>query len=265
MCCAELCLYAGSAGPNSLADVREASPQLTLTRLTRHCFDDAVQRRFSLCGNESSQQLGFAGSSASNFGGTLSALSADGSGQSWSSWSRANPRRHRKSVAPSSPELRENLWVSRSAVEQRHSGRRESSGWPQGTWQAVRGRSFQSAAVLHEGTHGRPPDRSDTHALGAVDHDEAVNCVSGGRRRTLFLSTKTGPLEDGWVRLERFQREVAAIPGTPPLRRDDTADIVTLVAMVVKLQTGIDEVGRQRQQRLRQEFAPSTVEQFVQL
>ena len=53
--------------------------------------------------------------------------------------------------------------------------------------------------------------------------------------------------------------------GTPPLRRDDTADTVTLVAMVVKLQTGIDEVGRQRQQRLRQEFAPSTVEQFVQL
>ena len=65
MCCAEGCLYAGSAGgPNSLADVREASPQLTsLTRLTRHCFDDAGRRRFSLCGSESGQQLGFVGSS----------------------------------------------------------------------------------------------------------------------------------------------------------------------------------------------------------
>ena len=50
----------------------------------------------------------------------------------------------------------------------------------------------------------------------------------------------------------------------PPVRRDDTADIVMLLAMVVKLQTGIDEVGRQRQQRLRKEFVPSMVEQLAQ-
>ena len=186
------------------------------------------------------------------FGGTLSALGAEGSGQSWTSWPRANPRRHIKSVAPlpglrlelsSSPEFEGKLRISRSTVEQRYSGRRESSGWPEGTWHGVRGRSFQSAAVLHaEGTHGRPPVGSDTHALGAVDPDEAVSSLSGGRRRTLFLSTKTGPLEEGRVCLERFQREVAAIPGTPPLRRDDTADIVTLAQKSGDRQSYMDDV-----------------------
>ena len=99
---------------------------------------------------------------------------------------------------------------------------------------------------------------STTHALGAVDPDEAVSCLSRGRRRILFPSMETGTFGEGQVRLERFQSEVAATPGTPPLRPDDTAGIVRLLAAAVKLQTGIDEVGRQRQHRLREKFFPST-------
>ena len=167
----------------------------------------------------------------------------------------------------SSPELRENYGFREAPLI-----RATAEGVKAAVGRKACGKEFEgdlsswwlcSMLKARAGDLGPFPVRSDTHALGAVDVDEAASCLSRGRRRTLFLPSKTVPLEEGRVRVERFERDVAAIPGTPPLRLDDTADIVTLLAMVVKLQTGIDEVGRQRQHWLHEEFVPCTVEKLA--